>query len=145
MIQPYMRPALALLGLLVGSSAALAQEAAAPSIEERLAKAEAAAAAAQSAGDNAWVLVSAALVLLMTGPGLALFYGGLVRKKNVLSTMLQSFILMALVSIVWAVIGYSLAFDAGNAFFGGLRFAFLRGVGAEPVEYATTIPHTTWM
>ncbi len=103
MIQKYMRPALALLGLLVGASAALAQEAAAPSIEERLAKAEAAAVAAQSAGDNAWVLVSAALVLLMTAPGLALFYGGLVRKKNVLSTMLQSFILMGLVTVLWAL------------------------------------------
>src|SRR5688572_891542 len=96
-------------------------------------------------GDHAWMLVSVALVLMMTGPGLALFYGGLVRRKNVLSTMMQSFILMAVVSIVWAVIGYSLAFDAGNSIIGGFRFAFLRGVGAEPVEYATTIPHTTWM
>jgi Amt family ammonium transporter len=96
-------------------------------------------------GDTAWMLVSTALVLMMTGPGLALFYGGLVRRKNVLSTMMQSFILMAVVSIIWAVVGYSLAFDAGNAFIGGFRFAFLRGVGAEPVEYAATIPHTTWM
>ena len=98
-----------------------------------------------NSGDTAWMLVSTALVLMMTGPGLALFYGGLVRRKNVLSTMMQSFILMAVVSIVWAVIGYSLAFDAGNAFFGGMRFAFLRGVDGVPCEYAPTIPHTTWM
>ena len=65
---------------------------------------------AQSAGDNAWMLVSAALVLMMTGPGLALFYGGLVRRKNVLGTMMQSFILMAVVTVIWAVVGYSLAF-----------------------------------
>jgi Amt family ammonium transporter len=96
-------------------------------------------------GDTAWMLTSAALVLMMTGPGLALFYGGLVRRKNVLATMMQSFILMAAVSVVWAVVGYTLAFDQGNAFIGGMRFAFLRGVETSPVEYAPTIPHTTWM
>src|SRR5215207_3051212 len=96
-------------------------------------------------GNTAWMLTSAALVLMMTGPGLALFYSGLVRRKNVLATMMQSFILMAVVSIVWAVIGYSLAFAEGNPFIGGLRFAFLRGVDATPCEYAQTIPHTTWM
>ena len=98
-----------------------------------------------NSGDTAWILTSAALVLLMTGPALALFYGGLVRRKNVLATMMQSFILMAVVSVVWAVIGYSLAFDIGNPFIGGLRFAFLREVGTAPSEYAATIPHTTWM
>jgi Amt family ammonium transporter len=97
------------------------------------------------AGDTAWMLVSAALVLMMTGPGLALFYGGLVRRKNVLGTMMQSFIMMGVSSIVWAVVGYSLAFDVGNPFIGGLRFAFLREVGAAPAEYASTIPHTLWM
>src|SRR6476661_4224092 len=76
-------------------------------------------------GDTAWMLTSSALVLLMTGPALALFYGGLVRRKNVLATMMQSFILMAMVSVVWAVVGYSIAFDAGTSFFGGFRFAFL--------------------
>ena len=96
-------------------------------------------------GDTAWMLTSAALVLLMTGPGLALFYGGLVRRKNVLATMMQSFICMAVVTILWAVVGYSLAFDVGNPFIGGLRFAFLNEVGFEPCEYAATIPHTTWM
>ncbi|HEX4794915.1 MAG TPA: ammonium transporter [Humisphaera sp.] len=98
-----------------------------------------------SAGDTAWMLVSAALVLFMTGPGLALFYCGLVRRKNVLSTMMQSFICMAVVSILWAVIGYSLAFSAGNSFVGGFHFAFLRHVGGAPCEYAPTIPHSTWM
>src|SRR3954466_5371170 len=98
-----------------------------------------------NSGDTAWMLTSAGLVLMMTGPALALFYGGLVRRKNVLATMMQSFILMAVVTIVWGVIGYSLAFDAGNGFIGGFRFIFPNGVGAEPSEYATTIPHTTWM
>jgi Amt family ammonium transporter len=97
------------------------------------------------AGNTAWMLTSAALVLMMTGPGLALFYGGLVRRKNVLATMMQSFILMAIVTVIWAIVGYSLAFDTGNAFIGGFRFAFLREVGAAPVEYANTIPHTVWM
>src|SRR5687768_16188352 len=96
-------------------------------------------------GNTAWMLTSAALVLMMTGPGLALFYSGLVRRKNVLATMMQSFILMAVVSVVWATIGYSLAFAEGNPFIGGFRFAFLREVGSAPVEYANTIPHTTWM
>ena len=96
-------------------------------------------------GDTAWMLTSSALVLMMTGPGLALFYGGLVRRKNVLATMMQSFILMGLVSVLWAVIGYTLAFDTGSPFIGGLRFAFLRNVGSAPCEYAPTIPHTTWM
>src|SRR5689334_25210676 len=86
-------------------------------------------------GDTAWMLVSSGLVLMMTAPGLALFYGGLVRRKNVLGTMMHSFILMGLVSILWAVIGYSLAFDTGNAVIGGLRFAFMRHVGFGPAEY----------
>jgi len=98
-----------------------------------------------SSGDTAWMLTSAALVLMMTAPGLALFYGGLVRRKNVLATMMQSLMLMAVVSIVWTVVGYSLAFDVGTPFIGGLRFAFLRDVGAPPCEYAPTIPHTAWM
>ena len=82
-------------------------------------KAQAAAASAQYAGDNAWMLTSSALVLLMTGPGLALFYGGLVRRKNILGTMMQSFAMMGIVTIIWAVVGYSLAFGHGNSFIGG--------------------------
>jgi Amt family ammonium transporter len=101
---------------------------------------------AQSAGDNAWMLVSAALVLLMTGPGLALFYGGLVRKKNILGTMMQSFAMMGLVTIIWAVCGYSLAFGHGNAFIGGFEHLFLRGVSLAPnPDYAPTIPEQTYM
>src|SRR5437879_6405279 len=99
---------------------------------DRLASLEAAVKAAQSAGDNAWMLTSAALVLMMTGPGLALFYGGLVRRKNVLGTMMHSFVLMAVISILWAVVGYSIAFGEGNPFFGGLQYLFLHGVGADP-------------
>ena len=68
-----------------------------------------------SNADNAWMLVSSALVLMMTGPGLALFYGGLVRRKNVLSVMMQSFAMMAIITLLWAVLSYSLAFDAGRA------------------------------
>ncbi len=101
---------------------------------------------AQSAGDNAWMLVASALVLMMTGPGLALFYGGLVRKKNVLGTMMQSFVLMGLVTLLWAVVGYSLSFAEGSRFIGGLRHAFLNNVGAAPnPDYAATIPQQTFM
>src|SRR5579863_3087167 len=100
---------------------------------------------AQTSGDNAWMLVSAALVLLMTGPGLALFYGGLVRRKNILGTMMQSFAMMGMVTILWAVAGYSLAFGHGNAFIGGLSHLFLHGVGLGPSEYAPTIPEQTYM
>jgi Amt family ammonium transporter len=118
----------------------------APSVDARLAALDAATKSAQSAGDNAWMLVSAALVLMMTGPGLALFYGGLVRRKNVLGTMMQSFVLMALVTVLWALVGYSLAFGEGTSFIGGLRYAFLNGVGAEPnADYAATIPQQTFM
>jgi len=101
---------------------------------------------ARSAGDNAWMLVSAALVLLMTGPGLALFYGGLVRKKNILATMMQSFAMMCLVTVLWAVVGYSLAFGHGTAFVGGFEHLFLRGVTLTPnTDYAATIPEQTFM
>jgi ammonium transporter, Amt family len=101
---------------------------------------------AQMNADNAWMLVSAALVLLMTAPGLALFYGGLVRRKNILATMMQSFAMMGLVTILWAILGYSLAFGHGNAFIGGFEHAFLRGVGLTPnTDYAATIPEQTYM
>ena len=102
--------------------------------------------AAQMNADNAWMLISAALVLLMTGPGLALFYGGLVRRKNILGTMMQSFSMMGLVTILWAIVGYSLAFAHGNTFVGGLEHVFLRGVGLAPnPDYAATIPEQTYM
>jgi Amt family ammonium transporter len=115
-------------------------------VESRLAALEAATKSAQSAGDNAWMLMSAALVLMMTGPGLALFYGGLVRKKNVIATMMQSFILMAVVTVIWAAVGYSLAFGEGTPFFGDLRYVFLHGVGSAPnADYASSIPQQTFM
>jgi len=98
-------------------------------------------------GDNAWVLASSALVLMMTAPGLILFYGGLVRKKNVLSTMMHSLVLMALISAVWMVYGYSMAFAPGSAFCGNpFTHLFLKGVGGAPDgDYAGTIPAQTFM
>jgi Amt family ammonium transporter len=115
-------------------------------VAERVQKLESAVADAQSAGDNAWMLACAALVLMMTGPGLALFYGGLVRKKNVLATMMQSFSMMALITVIWAVVGFSLCFAPGTSFIGGLSHLFLRGVGSAPdPTYAGTIPLGTYM
>jgi Amt family ammonium transporter len=85
-------------------------------------------------------------VLMMTGPGLALFYGGLVRRKNVLGTMMHSFILMAVITVLWAIVGYSLAFGEGSPVLGDLRYAFLNNVGAAPnPDYAGTIPQQTYM
>ena len=122
------------------------QASAADGSSERIAKLEQEAADAKSSADNAWMLVSSALVLMMTGPGLALFYGGLVRKKNVLATMMQSFAMMAIVTVLWALVEYSLAFGAGNSFIGGLQNLFLRGVGSQPdPDYAGTIPLQTFM
>src|SRR5258707_9206179 len=102
--------------------------------------------AAQSAADNAWMLVSAALVLMMTGPGLALFYGGLVRHKNVLAIMMQSFALMALITGLWALVGYSLCFRGSGPVIGSFEHAFLKGVGADPSpHYAGTVRQATFM
>src|SRR5260370_5233966 len=116
------------------------------SVETKLAALETSVKAAQSAGDNAWMLVSAALVLMMTGPGLALFYGGLVRRKNILGTMMQSFFLMDLITVLWEVCGYSLAFAEGSPFLGDLRYLFLQNVGSAPnADYAGTIPQQTFM
>ncbi len=130
--------------MLLVSAAAMAQGPQDPGA--RLAALENSVKSAQSAGDNSWMLISSALVLMMTGPGLALFYGGLVRKKNVLGTMMQSFILMGLVTVLWAVVGYSLVFSEGSPFVGGLQYLFLHGVGAAPnPDYAPTIPQQTFM
>ena len=97
-------------------------------------------------GDTAWMLISSALVLLMT-PALAFFYGGLVRAKNALNTMMMSFIALGFVGIAWALIGYTLSFTAGNPFMGGLKNIFLNGVGLTPegVLYPVTIPHVLWV
>lgn len=98
-------------------------------------------------GDTAWILMSSALVLCMTLPGLALFYGGLVRSKNVLGTIMHSAVILCVISLVWVLLGYSLAFgpDVGGVI-GGLEWVGLQGVGLEPsTTYATTIPHQVFM
>jgi Amt family ammonium transporter len=135
-----------------GSPSATSSAAAATSpqipkdVNDKLAQLDQRVTAAQSSGDNAWMLVSAALVLMMTGPGLALFYGGLVRRKNTLAIMMQSFLLMALISVMWALVGYSLCFGGNGPVIGGFEHAFLRGVGADPnPDYAGTIPQSTFM
>src|SRR5688572_12510889 len=141
-----------LLLLICTGFAAYAQEPAAP------AEAPAPAAAAPAAtpapapeptidtGDTAWMLTSAALVLFMTIPGLFLFYGGLVRSKNVLGMFMQNFILVGLITVQWIVIGYSLAFANGSPFLGGLQWVGLADVGLTPnPDYAATIPHQTFM
>ena len=123
-----------------------AQTASAPATQADVKALQDAISAARMNADNAWMLVSAALVLLMTGPGLALFYGGLVRRKNILGTMMQSFAMMGLITILWAVLGYSLAFAHGNSFIGGFDHVFLRGVSLAPnPDYAATIPEQTYM
>ncbi len=99
---------------------------------------------AVDSGDTAWIMVCSALVLLMTIPGLALFYGGLVRTKNVLGTLMQSFIIVALISVQWVLFGYSLAFAPGGII-GGLEWMGLAGVGQEPGIYSDTIPHQAFM
>ncbi|MGA7856657.1 MAG: ammonium transporter [Terracidiphilus sp.] len=131
-------------------SSLLAQASAAPALapatQAQVAALQQAVQNAQSSADNAWMLMSAALVLLMTGPGLALFYGGLVRRKNILGTMMQSFAMMSLITIIWAFLGYSLAFGHGNLFIGGFEHVFLRGVGLTPnPDYSATIPEQTYM
>ena len=109
-------------------------------------QAYAAEAAKIDAGDTAWVLMSSALVLMMTAPGLALFYGGLVRRKNVLATLMHSFILLAMISVQWVLWGYSVAFgpDIGGII-GSFQYVGLATVGAEPGPYADTIPHLAYM
>ena len=129
-----------------GTGVGTKAEATATDIQSRLEKLEQQAVEAKSSADNAWMLTSSALVLMMTGPGLALFYGGLVRKKNVLGTMMQSFAMMALISILWLVVGYSLCFGSGNSVIGGFENLFLHGVTTQPdADYSTTIPEQTFM
>ncbi|MGI4854836.1 MAG: ammonium transporter [Janthinobacterium lividum] len=119
-------------------------------LEKQNADLQASVAAAQSAGDNAWMLVSAAFVLMMSGPGLALFYGGLVRRKNILGTMMQTFAMMGVITVLWALVGYSLAFGENTghlgSFIGSFQNALLHGVGLVPDKvYVTTIPLQTFM
>src|SRR5512145_592709 len=112
---------------LLASGAAFAQEAAAEAAEA----APAAAVPVLNSGDTAWMLVSSVLVLMMLVPGLALFYGGLVRKKNVLAVLMQSMFGAGLLSVLWIVVGYSLAFTEGNGFFGGFDKVMLAGILPE--------------
>jgi Amt family ammonium transporter len=98
-----------------------------------------------NSGDTAWILMSSALVMLMT-PGLALFYGGMVRRKNALSTIMMSFTILALVALLWVLYGYSLSFSSGRGLIGGLEWLGLKGVGQDPSStYATTVPHLAFM
>src|SRR5262245_28688165 len=128
------------------SSVAASSPDASKELNDKLAQLDQKVAAAQSAGDNAWMLTSAALVLMMTGPGLALFYGGLVRRKNTLAIMMQSFAMMGLITVSWGICGYSLAFGGDGKFIGDLSHVFLRGVGTAPnADYAATIPQLTFM
>ena len=131
----------ATVAALVASSVAMAQEAAAPAAEA--AAAAPAAAPVLNAGDTAWMLTSTALVLFMTIPGLALFYGGMVRKKNVLTILMQTFVITAVVTVLWLVVGYSLAFTDGNPYVGGLSRVLMDGV--ENATLVGTIPETVYM
>ncbi len=152
------RLGLASLPLLLAALPVLAQgTAAVPDITPPPAEAtEAATEAVVNTGDTAWMLTSVALVLMMTIPGLALFYAGMVRKKNVLATMMQSFAVCALVSVLWMVAGYSLAFTNGSPYIGDLSRLFLNGIGENwdkpftlaagtDVAVATTIPETVFV
>jgi Amt family ammonium transporter len=132
------KPVLVGAALLSLTAAALAQTAAAPAAATEAARID--------AGDTAWMMTATALVLMMTIPGLALFYGGMVRKMNVLATVMQSFAVACLVSVIWMVIGYSIAFTPETAFFGGLGRFMLIGMGIGSVnELAPTIPESVFM
>jgi Amt family ammonium transporter len=137
---------LVLVAALAGSAMYAQNSGSAPAVTSAPAPAAAAPASKVDTGDTAWMLISTALVMVMT-PGLAFFYGGLVRRKNVLSVLMQCFMILCIISLQWALFGYSLAFaPGGNGFFGGLSFAGLSGVGAEPnATYAGTIPHELFM
>src|ERR1051326_194686 len=113
----------ALLPMLLAAAPALADDAGPPKLDS---------------GDTAWMLASTALVLMMTVPGLALFYGGMVRKKNILATLMQSFAITCIVTIVWTVAGYSLAFTNGNAYVGDLSRFMLHGIADHIVKGADT-------
>jgi Amt family ammonium transporter len=122
-------------GALLVPALAFAQAAATPAAAPKL-----------DTGDTAWMLTSTALVLLMTVPGLALFYGGMVRRKNVLATVMQSFAVTCLVTVLWLVAGYSLAFTSGSTMIGGLSKVFLKGLALDSVhDLAKTIPETVFV
>jgi ammonium transporter, Amt family len=139
-LAPRLAALAAALGTLATSASSLAQTAA-----ETAAPAAATAPKIDS-GDTAWMLTSTALVLMMTIPGLALFYGGMVRKMNVLATVMQSFAITCLVTVLWAIVGYSLAFTEGTPFIGGLSRFMLTGMGVDAInDLAKTIPESVYM
>jgi ammonium transporter, Amt family len=139
------RVAGAAIVLSLGAVSALAQTAA-PGAAPAAPAAPAAAASAINSGDTAWMLTSTALVLMMTIPGLALFYGGMVRKMNVLATVMQSFAVTCLVTVLWAIVSYSLAFTEGNPFIGGWSRVMLNGMTIDSVnDLAKTIPESVYM
>src|SRR5437870_177474 len=124
--------------LFLSTLSAMAQTAAAP--------APAATTNSINSGDTAWMLTSTALVLMMTIPGLALFYGGMVRRMNVLATVMQSFAVTCLVTVLWMIVGYSLAFTEGNAFIGGLSRFMLNGMTVDPVNgLGETMPESVYI
>ena len=128
------------------AAAAMAQAPAPAAPPAGAAAPAAAAASAINSGDTAWMLTSTALVLMMTIPGLALFYGGMVRKMNVLATVMQSFAITCLVTVLWMIVSYSLAFTEGNAFVGGLSRVLLDGVTIDSInDLAKTIPESVYM
>jgi Amt family ammonium transporter len=144
-------PVLTSVAILLAAAGVWAQESAAPPVptaqEITTAPAPAQAPPKIDTGDTAWLLISTALVLAMTAPGLALFYGGMVRSKNALGTIMQSFIILCLISVQWVLWGYSLAFgpDKGHLI-GGLEWLGLNGVGLEPnADYGATVPHQAFM
>ena len=120
---------LLVIGLFLTAGVSFAEEAAAPKIDS---------------GDTAWILISSALVMIMI-PGLALFYGGMSRRKNVLNSIMMSFIALGVITIQWVLWGYSLSFGTGNWFIGDFSFVALNGVGLEPSGFADTIPHQSFM
>src|SRR6266436_2895088 len=159
LIRAFICVAIFLLAEISSAQTSTSSPSASPSLEQRVADLEAyinnsargadvANASVQSAipgpgpGHNAWLMTCAALVLFMTLPGLALFYGGLVRAKNVLSVLAQCLGIAGLVAILWWLVGYSLVFSRGSPFLGGLRFALLRGVTSQPnTDYSFWVSH----
>jgi Amt family ammonium transporter len=142
----FLAPAVALGQTPASAAPAPAAAASAPATQAQIADLKQTITAAQSSADNAWMLTSSALVLMMTGPGLALFYGGLVRKKNILGTMMQSFAMMGVITLLWALVSYSLAFGHGNSFIGSFEYLFLNHVDLTPDGfYSASIPHQTYM
>jgi len=131
------------IGLMLLPALAMAQDAAAPAADAAAAAAPAAPPPAINSGDTAWMMTSTAIVLMMTIPGLALFYGGMVRKMNILATIMQSFAITCLITVVWMIVGYTLAFSPGGSFIGNMDRFMLSGMGVDAAS--GTIPESVFM